>query len=73
MRRAERNRLMKSARIVDDRWEFYRDPEGRWRWQKLDDDGSVTRLSSYSYGHLLECVSNAREQGYTTHQRFAVR
>ena len=46
-------------------WEFYREPDGRWRWQRVDSDGKVVGMSPHSYRHLLECLSNAKSEGCT--------
>jgi hypothetical protein len=44
-------------------WEFYRDPEG-WRWRQVDGRGAVYKASLQAFRHLLECVANAKAEGY---------
>lgn len=58
----------RTRRIRSDRtgtWELYREPDGRWRWKRIDEDGEVIALSPQSYRHLLECLADARADGCT--------
>jgi hypothetical protein len=47
------------------RWDFYQDPETRWRWQRMDRNGEVQALSTGSYDNLIDCLANAITAGYT--------
>ena len=36
----------------------------RWKWRRVDEDGSVKEESEESYELFYECVCAAREHGY---------
>jgi hypothetical protein len=61
--RAPRTRIRRSGI-----WEFHREPDGRWRWQRVDDDGSMIAFSAHTFHHLLECLADARADGCTEEQ-----
>jgi hypothetical protein len=65
MATAHYSKALKRFRSQGGTWEFRRDADGRWRWQRIDIDGNVVGSSPHSYRHLLECVSNAQAEGYS--------
>lgn len=48
-----------------DKWEFYQDPAGKWRWRRTASNGRVTGASTQGYANRVDCVENARKSGYT--------
>jgi hypothetical protein len=47
-----------------DRWFFYQDTAGLWKWARLDVLGSVLAHSGASFESRDECVEHARSSGY---------
>ena len=50
------------------RWEFVKKPgtPTQWRWQCVDEaTGSIIKLSLSTFTTLLDCVEDARRNGYT--------
>lgn len=47
-----------------DRWFFYQDTSGLWKWARLDVLGNVLGHSGSSFGSRASCVEHARESGY---------
>lgn len=45
-------------------WRFYRDQDGRWKWQHLRFDQTVLAESKTAYKEYEGCIENAREEGY---------
>jgi hypothetical protein len=55
-------------------WRFYRDPDHRWKWQRLSADRTVVAESSAAYKEYEGCLADAREHGHVfhpSHARFA--
>jgi hypothetical protein len=48
-----------------DRWFFYQDAAGLWKWAQLDVLGSVLAYSGASFESRDACVEHARSSGYT--------
>ena len=46
-----------------DRWEFYRDNIGEWRWRRFRKSGQMVDSSTEGYASEAECLSNARING----------
>ena len=51
--------------MAQDKWEFYKDGEGLWRWRRVADNGRIVGASSQGYVNREDCVENARRNGYT--------
>jgi hypothetical protein len=47
-----------------DRWFFYQDTAGLWKWARLDVLGSVLAHSGASFESRDRCVEHARSSGY---------
>lgn len=50
--------------ISDDTWEFYKDPQGQWRWRRTASNGRIVGASTQGYSNKSDCVENARRNGY---------
>jgi uncharacterized protein YegP (UPF0339 family) len=48
-----------------DRWEFYRDSKGEWRWRRIAPNNRIVGSSSEGYKNKSDCIDNARRNGYT--------
>ena len=47
-----------------DKWEFYKDSTGEWRWRRIAANGRIVRASSQGYKNKSDCIANARRNGY---------
>lgn len=47
-----------------DKWEFYKDNAGEWRWRRVASNGKIVGASSQGYVNRTDCVENARRNGY---------
>ena len=45
-------------------WDFFREPDGQWRWQRIDGDGNLVALSPASHPSLDDCVTSAQADGF---------
>lgn len=50
---------------MNDKWEFYTDGQGEWRWRRTASNGRIVGASSQGYVNRVDCVDNARRNGYT--------
>ena len=50
--------------FMDDKWEFYRDPSGDWRWRRTAPNGRIVGASTQGYVNKQDCIDNARRNGY---------
>lgn len=48
-----------------DRWEFYKDNRGEWRWRRTASNGRIVGASTEGYVNKADCVANAKRNGYT--------
>jgi len=48
-----------------DKWEFYKDEEGKWRWRRTASNGRIVGASSEGYENKLDCVGNAKRHGFS--------
>jgi len=51
--------------IIVDKWEFYKDPQGMWRWRRTAPNGNIVGASTEGYANKEDCVANARRNGYS--------
>ena len=51
--------------MPEDKWEFYQDKRGEWRWRRTAPNGVIVGASTEGYVNKSHCVSNARRNGYT--------
>ncbi len=47
-----------------DKWEFYKDARGEWRWRRIAPNGRIVGASSEGYKNKHDCIENARRHGY---------
>jgi len=52
-------------KTIVDKWEFYQDPKGDWRWRRIAPNGRIVGNSGEGYRNRADCVANARRNGYT--------
>lgn len=50
--------------VTMDKWEFYKDSEGLWRWRRVAPNGKIVGASSQGYVNKNDCIENARRNGY---------
>jgi uncharacterized protein YegP (UPF0339 family) len=48
-----------------DKWEFYQDAAGKWRWRRTAPNGKIVGASSEGYNNRSDCLDNAKRNGYT--------
>ncbi|MGJ1498465.1 YegP family protein [Sphingobacterium spiritivorum] len=48
----------------NDKWEFYQDASGKWRWRRTAPNGNIVGASSEGYVNKSDCIDNARRNGY---------
>lgn len=48
----------------NDKWEFYKDNSGLWRWRRTASNGNIVGASSQGYSNKSDCIENARRNGY---------
>jgi uncharacterized protein YegP (UPF0339 family) len=53
------------SQTPSDKWEFYKDAAGKWRWRRTAPNGKIVGSSSESYSQRSDCVDNAKRNGYT--------
>jgi len=49
---------------MNDKWEFYKDNSKEWRWRRTANNGRIVGASSQGYVNRLDCVDNAKRNGY---------
>jgi uncharacterized protein YegP (UPF0339 family) len=47
-----------------DKWEFYKDNRGQWRWRRTAPNGKVVGASTEGYANKADCEANARRNGW---------
>ena len=47
-----------------DRWNFYKDKKGQWRWRRIAPNGKIVGASSEGYSSKSNCESNAHRNGW---------
>lgn len=47
-----------------DRWEFYQEGNGDWRWRRIALNGRIVAASTEGYRNRADAVANARRNGY---------
>lgn len=50
--------------MYNEKWEFYKDSAGGWRWRRIASNGKIIGASSQGYKNHQDCVDNARKYGY---------
>lgn len=49
---------------MNDKWEFYQDERGEWRWRRIASNGRIVGASTQGYVNKSDCIENARRHGY---------
>ena len=44
----------------NDKWEFYEDKGGEWRWRRTASNGNIVGASTEGYANKSDCEDNAR-------------
>lgn len=47
-----------------DKWEFYQDRKGKWRWKRIAPNGRIVGASTEGYSSRANCIANAKRNGY---------
>jgi len=48
---------------MNDKWEFYQDPQNLWRWRRTASNGKIVGSSLQGYVNKSDCIDNARRNG----------
>jgi len=48
----------------NDKWEFYKDARGDWRWRRVAPNGEIVGASTEGYENKQDCIDNAIRNGY---------
>ncbi len=51
--------------MADDKWEFYQEDNGDWRWRRTAPNGNIVGASTEGYRNKSDCEANARRNGWT--------
>jgi len=54
-----------SGKGLSDKWEFYKDKRGEWRWRRKATNGAITGAASEGYKNKSDCESNASRNGWS--------
>ena len=49
---------------MSDKWRFYEDKAGEYRWRRTAPNGKIVGASSEGYKNQDDCLANARRHGY---------
>jgi len=47
------------TRLMDEKWEFYKDRRHQWRWRRKTASGRIIGESNQGYEHRSDCEANA--------------
>ncbi len=47
-----------------DKWEFYKDNAGEFRWRRTAPNGQIVGASTEGYKKKADCLENAKRNGY---------
>jgi uncharacterized protein YegP (UPF0339 family) len=47
-----------------DRWVFYQDAKGEWRWRRIAPNGNIVGAAAEGYVNKADCEANARRNGW---------
>ncbi|MBD5642959.1 DUF1508 domain-containing protein [Clostridium botulinum] len=48
----------------EDKWKFYKNSDGKWRWRRTARNGRIVGTSDEGYVNRLDCIGNAKRHGY---------
>jgi outer membrane protein OmpA-like peptidoglycan-associated protein/uncharacterized protein YegP (UPF0339 family) len=49
---------------MNDKWEFYKDAENKWRWRRTAPNGNIVGATTEGYVNKADCEGNARRNGW---------
>ena len=49
---------------MQDKWKFYTDNAGEYRWRRTAPNGNIIGASTEGYTKKADCLANARRNGY---------
>ncbi len=49
---------------MNDKWEFYKDAESKWRWRRTAPNGNIVGATTEGYKNKADCEGNARRNGW---------
>jgi outer membrane protein OmpA-like peptidoglycan-associated protein/uncharacterized protein YegP (UPF0339 family) len=49
---------------MNDKWEFYKDHENKWRWRRTAPNGNIVGAATEGYVNKADCEGNARRNGW---------
>jgi len=49
---------------MEDKWEFYKDHENKWRWRRTAPNGNIVGAATEGYVNKADCEGNARRNGW---------
>jgi outer membrane protein OmpA-like peptidoglycan-associated protein/uncharacterized protein YegP (UPF0339 family) len=49
---------------MNDKWEFYKDHENKWRWRRTAPNGNIVGATTEGYVNKADCEGNARRNGW---------
>jgi outer membrane protein OmpA-like peptidoglycan-associated protein/uncharacterized protein YegP (UPF0339 family) len=49
---------------VNDKWEFYKDHENKYRWRRTAPNGNIVGATTEGYVNKADCEANARRNGW---------
>ena len=50
--------------MAAEKWDFYKDKKGEWRWRKTAVNGNIVGAASEGYKNEADCRKNAEHYGY---------
>ena len=50
---------------MNDKWEFYKDAEDKWRWRRTAPNGNIVGAATEGYANRADCEGNARRNGFS--------
>ncbi|HCW76200.1 MAG TPA: hypothetical protein DHU63_06640 [Candidatus Marinimicrobia bacterium] len=53
---------------MSDKWEFYKDNQGQWRWRRTAPNGNIVGAATEGYVNKADCEGNARRNGWETEE-----
>ena len=51
------------------KWIFYLNRAGEWRWRRICKNGGLVGISPESYKNKVDCISNAQRNGLTCNHK----
>jgi outer membrane protein OmpA-like peptidoglycan-associated protein/uncharacterized protein YegP (UPF0339 family) len=55
---------------MNDKWEFYKDAEDKWRWRRTAPNGNIVGASTEGYMNRADCEGNAHRNGLNDEKQF---